>query len=162
MKHSIAILLVLGLLASCNSNSQTKATEKLKEIQAAIKPGTIAASAAGYKMMAKVNGKQWTASSLMPPETAGRIVGYSGKEYIGLPYNKQYLTAGKKITLGEEEAADIFFKGVGLATTKSGQMEIIKVDGKMAEGKFYFTCVENATGKTIEVTEGFFRIVVNN
>jgi hypothetical protein len=33
-----------------------------------------------------------------------------------------------------------------------------KQAGIFAAGKFYFTCVANATGKTIEVTHGFFKI----
>jgi hypothetical protein len=36
------------------------------------------------------------------------------------------------------------------------QMEITKVDNNWAEGKFYFT--GSRSDKTVEVTDGFFRI----
>lgn len=38
-------------------------------------------------------------------------------------------------------------------------MELTKVDDNMAEGKFYFTATGFQSDKTVEVTDGFFRIV---
>ncbi len=159
MKNYLTVFIVILFFTSCNnSTSHTKntfsnPTETIANTTPSIK--------AEGTMTAKINGKQWAATSLMPPETAGRIVGYSGKEYIDLPYSKQYMKAGKKIILGEDEAADIFFTGVGLCVTKSGEMEIIKVDEHTADGKFYFTAIENASGKSIEVTNGFFKIFLD-
>ena len=68
------------------------------------------------------------------------------------------MKAGKKISLGPDEAADIFLTGVGLATTKNGEIEIIKVDSEWAEGKFYFTSGINGTNNTVAITDGVFRI----
>ncbi|MEO6128554.1 MAG: hypothetical protein ABIP30_09435 [Ferruginibacter sp.] len=134
-----------------------------KETQAAItkiKPGNMQATEGGWMMTAKLNGKDWKASSLMPPAAASRIIGYYQDEYIGLPYNKQYLVAGKKIALGEDEAVDISFTGIGLAITKNGEMEITKMNENWAEGKFHFTATISGTDKLVEVTEGSFRIKI--
>ncbi len=159
MKNYPIIFTGILFFASCTSNKSpvNNIPAKITETSRS----TTSSAENGREMTATVNGKQWTAISMMPPETAGRIVGHNGKEYIGLPYNKSYLQAGKKIMLGEDEAADIFFTGVGLATTNSGEMEITKVDGHVAEGRFYFTCTENSSGKKIEITNGFFKIFLD-
>ena len=162
MKQLSLFLFMVMFLFSCGSKSQNKAEEKAAQLQSAINPDAIATASGGYTMTAKINGKDWEASHMMPPDITGRIVGYYQKEYIGLPYKKEYLQAGKKIALGEDEAVDIFITGVGLATTKTGETEIIKVDEHSAEGKFYFTCIENESGKKIEITNGFFRIQFAN
>lgn len=161
MKYLIYSLLTIFIVTSCNS--QNSAISQAKETQATItkiKPGTMQATVDGWTMTAKINGKEWKASSLMPPDAASRIIGYYQDEYIGLPYNKQYLVAGKKIALGEDEAVDISLTGVGLAITKKGEMEITKVDESWAEGTFYFTDTVSGTDKTVEVTDGFFRIKI--
>ena len=156
------IITTIFILTSCNGQQSgaKKQTEKNKPASKENRPGSMPTSESTWMLKAKIDGKEWIADAMMPPNIAGRIIGYYNKEYIGLPYNKQYLRAGRKISLGENEAADIFFTGVGLATTKKGEMEITKVDGKWAEGKFYFTESINGTTKTIEVSEGFFRIPV--
>ena len=159
MKNLLISFTSVLIITSCSSgqNNARNQAEKIKTAIVESSPGTIPTAEGGWAMTAKVNGKAWTATSLMPPEAAGRIIGYYNKEYIGLPYNKQNMRIGK-IALGEAEAADIFFIGVGLSTTKNGEIEIIHADEQKAEGKFYFTCVENSTGKLIEVTDGYFKI----
>jgi hypothetical protein len=163
MKQSILILLLAVTLFSCGNSDQGTATEKAKEIQSAVKqnrPGSIATTADGYTMKAKIDGKEWVAASMMPPDAAGRIIGYYDKEYIGLPYNKTYWTVGKKITIGEDEAVDVFISNGCSWTDTKGEMEITKVDGNAAEGKFFFTAACNSTNKTVDVTDGFFRILL--
>lgn len=158
MRHPISILFIAAMLSSCGTNSQTKAVEKSKEIQAAIKLGTLAVSAGIYTMKANIDGKEWIAASMMPPETAGRIIGYYNDEYIGLPYSKANLVTGKIIVLGEDEAADLFIKNGCLWKDIKGKMEITKVDANTAEGKFFFTTICSSTNKPVSITEGFFRI----
>ena len=66
---------------------------------------------------------------------------------------------GKKIVFGENEAVDLATSDdIGLWGGRKGEMEITKVDGDWAEGKFYFTGSSSRSKKTIEVTDGFFRI----
>ncbi len=160
MKQMISILFIAATLYSCGTNSQTKAIEKATQIQSVIKPGIVATTASGYTMNASINGSYWEASSMMPPDAAGRIVGYYEKDYIGLPYSKSNLTAGRKIILSENEAGDIFLDdGCSYPLTK-GEIEITKVDGSWAEGKFFFTTSCSITKKVVEVADGFFRIPV--
>lgn len=42
-------------------------------------------SATANTMQAKIDGKEWVATSMVPPEAAGRIVGYYQDQYIGFP-----------------------------------------------------------------------------
>lgn len=158
MKQTISILLIATVISSCGNSQQTKAVEQAAQIQSAIKPGSVATTTGGYTMNAKINGSDWVASSMMPPDAAGRIVGYYKKQYIGLPYSKSNLTAARKIVLSEDETADIFLDdGCSYPLTK-GEIEITKIDSSWAEGKFFFTTTCSSTNKTVKVTDGFFRI----
>jgi hypothetical protein len=160
MKHAFSTLVIAAILFSCGNSNQSKAIDTANEIQAAIKPGTIATSTAGYTLRAKLNGKEWVATSMMSPETAGRIIGYKGKEYIGLPYSKQGFKPGKKIILSEDDAADLSIdeNGPGMYGGRKGEMEITSVGDTWIEGKFFFTASTSGSDKTIEVTDGFFRV----
>ncbi len=150
-------------MLSCNIGiSQTH--EKAKEVQTAIKemmPGTIATTSNGYTMKAKINGKQWTADAMMPPNAAGRIIGYNNGESIGLPYDIRDMRVGNKINFGEDNATDLMTNDdVGMWGGRKGEMVIIKVDNQYAEGTFYFTGSTSRSNKTMVVTDGFFRIPI--
>ena len=107
MKQIIFTCLLLVALCSCGSSQHKEAQGQVRKTQDAIRPGTIATSGTGYMMKATLNGKIWAASSMVSPEVAGRIVGYSGKDYIGLPYSKTDIVIGKKISLVEDNAPDL-------------------------------------------------------
>ncbi|MEO7487308.1 MAG: hypothetical protein ABIU77_09410 [Ferruginibacter sp.] len=159
MKQVISILVIAGMLYACNSNSQTQAIKKAKEIQAVIKPGTVATSPQGYSMKAMIDGKEWIASSMMPPEAAGRVIGYKNDEYIGLPFDIRYWVVGKKIILGDDNVADLSTSdGAGIWGGRKGEMVITKLDENVAEGNFFFTGSSSRSAKTTEVTNGSFRI----
>jgi hypothetical protein len=98
VKQTISTLALTAFLISCGNREQNKATAQAKETTTGNPknvPGTIATTAASYTMTAKLNGKGWTATSMMPPEASGRIIGYNG-EYIGLPCSIRYWAVGKK------------------------------------------------------------------
>lgn len=160
MKISFSLLVIAVMLSSCIDKSQTKAKEQAAQIKAAIKPGTVATTTSGYTMNAKINGKDWVASSMMPPDTASRIVSYYENEYIGLPYSKSDMMTGKKIMIGEDNAVDISLNDGCLWTNSKGQITITKMDDSWAEGTFFITTVCSGTGKVFEVTDGFFRIPI--
>jgi hypothetical protein len=159
MKSTTTFFFLLCLVSSCHSQSTTqqKAAAEKAAIETA-KPGTIPAKEGGWTMTAVINGKPWTATSLMPPEAAGRIIGYYKDAYIGLPY---YRKLGDKTIFGEGNAVDLsvsnddnFYGG------RTGGMEITKVNGDWIEGVFHFTASSNGSSKTFVVTNGFFRISV--
>jgi hypothetical protein len=68
--------------------------------------------------------------------------------------------ANDKKKLGENhELAEMRLNDdVGLWTATKGELQLTKVDENWAEGKFSFTAKGFQTDKTIEVTEGIFRI----
>jgi len=110
-------------------------------------------------MKAKLNGKDWSAASIMSPDEAGRIIGYNNDEYIGLPYDRENMVVGYKSIFGEHNAVDIVTNDeVGLWGGRKGEMEITKVDENWAEGKFFVTGSADGTDITMEITDGFFRI----
>jgi len=162
---TISLLVMAALLSACGKSEQGNAVEQAKQVQSALKalrPGTIATSADGYAMKAKLNGKNWVATSMMPQEAAGRIVGYVNDEYIGLPYDRRYLVVGKTIKFGDNRAVDLVTSDdVGIWGGRQGEMQITKVDETSAEGTFFFTASASSTTKTVEVTEGSFRILLS-
>ena len=156
---AIAIILSLG---SCNSQQTAKqqAIAEKNAIEAA-RPGTVAAKSGGWTMTAKIDGKDFAASSLMPPEASDRIIGYYKTAYIGLPYDRRDMVVGKKITFGENNAVDLsvvgdddFYGGY------SGEMVITKVENGWAEGIFNFNASSHRSSKKYTVTDGFFRIAI--
>jgi len=161
MKFSILSTLLLFLLSSCNSQ-QTEARKQAEVVKNAIiqaRPGTMATKEGSWTMTARIAGKKWTASAIMPPAAAGRIVGYYQEESIGLPYDIRYMVVGKIIKFHEGNAVDLMTNDdIGIWGGRKGEMEITKVEGDWAEGKFYFTGSTSRSTKTVEVTEGFFRI----
>lgn len=161
MKYFLFTVLIIAVFTSCNGE-QSDAKKQAEKIQTAMvenRPGTMPAKEGSWTMTAKINGKKWTASSLMPPEVAGRIVGYFEKEYIGLPYSKTDMIAGKKITINEDNAVDLSMNDGCLYTNPKGGIEITKADEHAAEGKFFFTNICSSTKKETIVTDGFFRIL---
>ena len=162
MKQIFSILIIAASLYSCGNNSRDKALSDAKDVQSAIKqiqPGGIPTTEAGWTMKAKIDGKDWVANSIMPPDLAGRISGDNNGESIGLPYNRKNIIVGEKTKFSENNAVDLMtHDDVGIWGGRKGEMEITKVDDNWAEGTFFFTGSTSSSGKTIEVTDGFFRI----
>lgn len=166
MKHSVLIFGFSVLLISsggCGNSAQGDAKNLAAQIQNTVKenaPGSLPVAEGGYTMRAKINGKEWTANSMMPAtDKTGRIIGYHNTDYISFPYDKRDMVAGKKIRISENHAVDFVTKENGICGGRSGEMNITKVDDNWVEGTFFFTvnsCVGVAT--KIEVTDGFFRI----
>jgi len=155
------LLLVVLLITFSGCNGQTSDYQKAKEAEKSIKdaprPGTVPTTEGGWTMTAKVNGKEWTASAIVPPGSYGGIVGYSGKDsYIGVPgFQKRFAKVGKKNTIGESYSADIWIDGDPSYSNYTGTVEITKIDGDWEEGTFSFS---TSTPKTMTVTDGFFRV----
>ncbi|HMH23844.1 MAG TPA: hypothetical protein VK563_18790 [Puia sp.] len=155
------LFICASLLAFVSCNSQQSEAKKLAEqINSTIMPGTIPTSEGSWTMKARIKGEKWAAASMMPPDASGRIIGYYKTEYIGLPYDRRDMYVGKKIKFGENNAVDLSVNDdIGMYGGRTGEMEITKVDDNWAEGKFYFTGnTTQGSNKTVDVTEGFFRI----
>ena len=164
MKQILCFLITICLFtSSCQSQQskamkdQQKAYNKLEEI----KPGNFATTDGGWTMTCTMNGKPWKATSMFPPKTSDRIIGYKGEDYIGFPFKQSYLTAGYKTAFKEGHAADlgisddvVFYSGT------TGEMVITKVSSGWVEGTFHFTATTSKSPKTVDVTNGFFRVKI--
>jgi hypothetical protein len=164
MKYLFISFLALFIFSSCNSQ-QSEAKKIAKEIKQTVEentPGTIPTKEGGLTMRATIAGKAWVANAMMPPEAAGRIIGYYNQESISLPYDRRDLFVGNKITFSENNVVDLFINDdIGIYGGRKGEMRVTKVDKNWAEGTFYFTgsTVRGSTN-TIPVTDGFFRIAI--
>ncbi len=164
MKKIIPTLLFsTSILLSCGTK-QDKAVSDAKQLQkeiSAMRPGAIPTTEGGWTMTAKINGKDWTATSIMPPEAAGRIVGDNNGEGFGFPYDRRNMVVGEKTIFGHNNAVDLSTYENGELNYWGGYkggMEITKVDANWAEGKFFVTGSTTESAKTVEITDGFFRI----
>lgn len=161
--NTLCLLLVFSafLVTGCKSKSESDAPNMAANIQNMVKknsPGTVATSPTGYMMTAKIDGKDWKADAIYPPDRAGQIVGENNGESIALPYYDRKNFLAKKIT--KLKGIDMRLNDkIVLYTGTMGEMELTKVDDNMAEGKFYFTASGFQSDKIVEVTDGFFRIV---
>lgn len=164
MKHVFLIVMVAAMFSFCGNSEQDKAISDAKQVTSELKklqPGEIPTTESGWTMTAKINGKEWKAISIFPPDQAGRIVGDDGSERsIGLPYNRRNMVVGEKEIFSHDNAVDLMLpadEGSILGGYK-GEMEITKANDNWAEGKFYFTGSSERSNKVVEVTDGFFRI----
>lgn len=164
MKYTFLLFITVAMLYSCGSSDANKTTGKATVPQSEkqnLPPGAIATSGDGWSMAAKINGKDIAAHSMMIPEGNPQIVCfYDGDKYIELPYIPEDLVVGKKISFRRQNATLTTNDSVSVRSGNKGEMKITKVDGKWAEGKFFFTAYsyDGDKAKTVEVTDGFFRI----
>ena len=165
MKKISSIFIMMAMLSSCGNNTQNKALSDAKETATAIKqmlPGGVAAATGSWTMTAKIGGQDWAATSLIPPERADKIFGDNNGENISLPYQRGGMVVGKKITFSKATAVDMIrHDEVSLWEGYAGEMEITKADGEWIEGTFHFTASAFGNAdKTLEVTDGFFRVSI--
>jgi len=160
MKQILLLIIVASMLSSCGNES--KSVSDAKELQSEIKkmqPGGTPTTEGGWTMTAKINGEKWAATSIISPKVAGRIAGEGNDKTISLPYDRRGMVPGEKTTFSHNNAVDLMTNDdVAMWGGYTGAMEITKVDGNWAEGRFYVSANDDATGKSLEVTEGFFRI----
>ena|SRR5688500_2178627 len=164
MNYLTIVAATVCLLFACKSKQQSDAEKVMKDIQATVKansPGTIATSENGYYMKAKIGGREWIASAMFPVDNSDsrRIQGENNGEIIGFYCWMRGLEPGKKIAFAEDNAVDLFTNDdVGIWGGRKGEMTITKIDDQVIEGQFHFTASTSSSAKTLEVTEGIFRM----
>jgi len=160
-----ALVFAILILLACNS-SNPDAVRQAKLIQSAIKehtPGSLATSESGYYMKARIDGKQWLASHMMPDESASSsyllIQGENGEADMHFQLWKRGLAPGKVIPFSEDRAASLSIrKDNNFLGGTTGQIEITKMDNQWLEGSFRFTATSGSSGSRAEVTQGIFRV----
>lgn len=161
MKKILIASSMILIFANCSS-PQNKAMEDQKrtnEIIASTTPAMIPVSATGFYMTAKVDGKDWTATSMQEPDFADRIRGNYEDEYIGLPYRGKNMKAGDIVKFSNHPIL-LSLSGVELDwDSQEGELVITKAGDNFLEGTFFFTAVSHGGAKIIKVTDGAFRIL---
>lgn len=161
MKFPILIICSFLFFSSCK-NKQGDAKQLGDQIQNTVnnnKPSYVATTENGFSMKAKINGKEWEAASMMPPEVPARIIGDNNGESISLPYDRRDMVVGEKTNFSSSAVDLLLHDDIVIWGGHKGEMKITKVDENSAEGTFYFTATSTGTDKTVEVTDGFFRIL---
>ncbi len=163
MKKIFAIFIMVAMLSSCGNSAENKTVSDAKQLAEgikAMKPGGIPTTEGGWTMTAKFDGKEWSATSMMPLKASGRIFGDNNGVSISFPYDIREMTLGYKNKFSDHNAVDIFTNDeVALWGGYAGEMEITKVDGDWVEGKFNVTgTTSNSPDKKVVITDGFFRI----
>ncbi|CAL1519014.1 hypothetical protein [Chitinophaga sp. MM2321] len=172
MKPFSLLPVFICTLLACNGQQKSNAEKVKNDIQTTMKehtPGTVATSASGYYMKAKIDGKDWVAVSMRPIEGINRALGYTEDGgYIGIPGITKKSQEGLKLTLGGEYGADIYLPNdktlidkdgnVILLDKESGAVAITKRDGEWIEGTFHFIAASSKSDKKVQITEGSFRI----
>ena len=162
--RTLIIALAIALTAiSCNGQSgavkdQQSAYKKLDEMK---KKGTYPTTSDGWTMTCLVDGQAWKATEIFDPAGYGRIVGNYKESKIGLPDPEQY-EVGKKTDFSRSAVDFDPLGSTGFWGGHSGEMEITKVGPEWVEGKFHFTAKLMNSSKTMEITNGFFRIPLKN
>lgn len=155
------------LFFACGNSSHEEANELADQIKETVKknsPGSIATKETEYFMKAKIEGKQWIASYMIPDEDANssyiRIHGENGEDYMNFQLWKRGIELGKKFPFDDDHASNLSLEGdPAFWSGKSGEIEITKLDGKWMEGKFAYKATSSSSSKSIEVTDGFFRVL---
>jgi len=157
--------LVIYCTPACNS-AQSEAQNTADAIEKTMKentPGAIATSENGYYMTAKIDGKDWSASHMIPDLSAESnnkmIRGEKDGDNITFQLWKQGIEVGKKRPFSETNSAGFLLaENPALMSGQSGEVVVTKYDDQWLEGTFHFIARENETGKEIQVTDGFFRV----
>lgn len=166
MKQNLSFFIIAcsSILLSCNS-TQNDAAKQAEQIQKTVKentPGTVATSESGYYMKAKINGKDWAAKDMMPNDNndTRRIFGEADGQKISFTIWMQHPKEGRKEIFKEGNVAELMgFEGLAFCDAKKGEATVTKFDDHAIEGTFFMTGTSHESAKTIEVTDGFFRIL---
>ncbi|TKC07454.1 hypothetical protein [Pedobacter frigoris] len=112
MRFSAITIGCICVFSACQNKQQSDAKNLRDEIQNTVKtnsPGFVSTTKNGYWMSAKLDGKDWVASAMMPVDksTSKRIQGEHNGESIGFYLDMRGLEAGKHIALSDNKAADL-------------------------------------------------------
>ena len=153
------------LFAGCKSNAGKEAIQNAKDIQKTVKentPGTVPTSESGYYMKAKINGKDWVAQDMLPNDNNDTrpIFGEADGKKISFTIWMQHPKVGRKEIFAEHNVAELVgFENVATCDATKGEAIVTKIDDHEIEGTFFMTGTSHESAKTLEVTDGFFRIL---
>lgn len=164
MKYAtLSTALACCLLGACHSPAQEQAQQTAAAIQDAMKtygPPQVATSSSGYTMTAVIGGKRWNAAGMMAFNASNDtyVNGSGGDIRMSFQIDKEHPALGKERRLGEGHAVDLTV-GDRSWQAISGGYTLTRVDDKVVEGRMHFTAQAFQSSDTMEVTDGFFRVL---
>jgi|SRR5690242_3556066 Family of unknown function (DUF6252) len=166
MKRTFQMLLFALFLASmhsCKSQSGKKQAEVMKsKIDAVMGNYQKPTSKDALYAEAKVDGEKWVASWMfVDPDPGGsfNVNGHNGdKSVISFYIGKTVVREKGSKNFSENNQAQMFDDEHNLLIGKEGAYQITNVNDTWIEGNFHFTAKDEASGKTHQVTDGFFRV----
>src|SRR5688572_20055524 len=121
MKHTFFFISwcasLLAASTGCGS-AQSDAVKQADAIQQTVKantPGAIQTSKTGYYMTAKIDGKEWSASHMMPYDESGSyllVFGEKDGDRISFQLWKRGVNTGKKFPFSDDHAADLSLEDI--------------------------------------------------
>lgn len=158
----LLFLFVCVFPAACQNPAHKKAQKTANAIQKAMKkyaPPEVVTSSKGYTMRAVVDGKPWEASNMMEINKSNThfIQGSNGEIRIAFYIYRTFIKVGKHLKM---TGADLDFGNGNLLKAKTGEYVLTKANDKVIEGTFHFTASPYKSDETMEVTNGFFRVLL--
>jgi len=159
------IFLFIGIMiffSRCSGQSTRDDAQKLANgIKEKMKPGEVSPGA-GIYMKATINGKPWTATSLIPDKSTSsndyRVTGTADETTIGFYIYMPHIKVGSVEKFSENHAADFITNDEQVFYgARTGKFVITKLDDEGFEGTFFFTTTSSSSTKKFEVTNGFLR-----
>lgn len=164
MKYAtLSIALACCLLGACHSPAQQQAQQTAAAINDAMQtygPPQVATSNGGYAMTAVIAGKPWNATSMMAFNESNDtyVNGTGGDVRMSFQIDRERPALGKERPLGEAHAVDLTV-GDRSWQAISGGYTLTRVDDEVVEGRMHFTAQAFQSSDTLEVTDGFFRVL---
>jgi hypothetical protein len=164
LQMMVATLLVPA--AACQSKTYKDAKELQKNIETMSTPPTVVTSLTGYYLKAKINGKQWVAKKMVPDNDGSGIVeviGFNGsdpsRDAIKFQVGLKDAT-GKKRTLSDTRIISYFDprESEGMYIAVTGEIVTTNATDEWMEGTFHGTATDIASGKKVEITDGYYRL----
>lgn len=162
LKILLAIFFVIGI-QSCKTQSGKKQGEVLKsKVDAVMDTYNHPTSKDGLYTEAKVDGKEWKADWMfVDPDPDNSINVNAHKEdgaVISFYIGKSVIKEKKNKNFSEVNPVQMVDGKGNILTGNEGEYQITNVTDKWIEGNFHFTAKDVSSGKTIQVSDGFFRV----
>jgi len=160
-KTLLAIFFLIGF-QSCKSQSGKKQGEVLKnKIDAVMDAYKHPVSKDGLYTEANVDGKKWIADWMFvdpDPDNSINVNAHKDDAVISFYIGKSIIKEKKNKNFSETDQVQMVDGKGNILAGSEGGYQITNVTDKWIEGNFHFIAKDISSGKTIQVSDGFFRV----
>jgi hypothetical protein len=171
MKRILQMLVASSFLIplySCQGQPGKQQGQELKnKIDAVMDVYHKPASKSGLYVEAKVDGEKWVADWLFTdpdPDKSFNVNGHKGPQdggsVISFYISSRTVKEKGNKNFSEMNPVQMVDEKHNILTSNEGGYQITSVSGDWIEGNFHFTAKDIQTGKSEQVTDGFFRVSV--